>query len=285
MAEREQQLGIERESLLEQIEEMLETPMVVLGVVWLALLVVDLVWGLRPLLAGFMTLIWGIFVFDFLLRFWLAPRKLVFLRRNWLAAISLALPAFRAFRVIQAIRVARAGVRGARLISIVGSTSRGMGALQRSMRRHGFGYVVALTGLVTLVGGAGMYAFEGALVVHGGLASYGEALWWTAMIMTTLGSQYAPQTVEGRLLTLLLAVYAFAVFGYFTAALASYLVGRDAENPEAELAGAQEIAALRADIAALRAELNSVNRLDERQETGNNHLPGVPSQPSKASYT
>jgi len=257
MEEREQ-LMEERQGLLEQVEGMLETPLIVLGFVWLALLIVDLVWGLQPLLAGLMTLIWIIFILDFALRLVLAPSKPGFLRRNWLTAISLILPAFRTLRVIRTLGVVRASLRGARLVSIVGSMNRGMNALRRSMGRHGFGYVVALTSLVTLVGAAGMYAFENQDVVQSGLVSYGEALWWTAMTMTTLGSEYLAQTVEGRILSLMLAVYAFAVFGYVTAALASYLVGRDAESPEAEVAGAQDIRALRDEVAALRAEISAL---------------------------
>ena len=35
--------------------------------------------------------------------------------------------------------------------------------------------------------------------------------------MTTLGSEYWPKSTEGRLLCFLLAVYAFAVWGYITA--------------------------------------------------------------------
>jgi voltage-gated potassium channel len=42
-----------------------------------------------------------------------------------------------------------------------------------------------------------------------------------------MGSDYWPQTPEGRLLCLLLAIYAFAVFGYVTAAIAAYFVDRD----------------------------------------------------------
>jgi len=42
----------------------------------------------------------------------------------------------------------------------------------------------------------------------GGPYSCGEALWWTAMIMTTMGSQYWPQTIEGRMLCVFLALYA-----------------------------------------------------------------------------
>ena len=57
-----------------------------------------------------------------------------------------------------------------------------------------------------------MYDFE-----RPGLRSYWDAVWWTAMIMTTIGSDYWPKTTEGRLLALLLSVYAFSIFGYITA--------------------------------------------------------------------
>jgi voltage-gated potassium channel len=258
-------LSQEREGLLEQVEAILEGPLIVLGFAWLALLIIDLVRGLTPLLAGLMTVIWIIFILDFAVRLLLAPSKGLFLRRNWLTAISLAIPALRGLRIVRTLTVVRAGLRGARLVSIVSSVNRGMGSLRRSMGRHGFGYVMALTAIVTLVGAAGMYAFEGLSGEPGGLATYGESLWWTAMVMTTLGSGYSPQTVEGRLLTLLLALYAFAVFGYVTAALASFLVGRDAENPDAEVAGAKELRELRAEIAALREELQ---RHPERPREG-----------------
>jgi hypothetical protein len=52
------------------------------------------------------------------------------------------------------------------------------------------------------------------------------------MLLTTMGSDYWPRTPEGRLLCLLLAIYAFAVFGYVTAAIAAYFVGQDrSEGP------------------------------------------------------
>jgi voltage-gated potassium channel len=126
-----------------------------------------------------------------------------------------------------------------------------MRALRASMGRRGFGYVLVLTAVVTLVGSAGMQAFEGTT----GLANYGEALWWTAMLMTTIGSEFWPVTAEGRLLAFLLSVYGLAVFGYLTATLATYFVGREAESDEAEIAGARSVEALHAEILALRAEL------------------------------
>ncbi len=45
------------------------------------------------------------------------------------------------------------------------------------------------------------------------------------------------------------------VFGYVTAALATYFIGRDADSDEGEVAGAKAIARLQAEIAGLRADL------------------------------
>jgi voltage-gated potassium channel len=236
--------------------------MVVLGLAWLALLVVELVWGLTPLLEAAGTLIWGIFVLDFAARLTIAPQKLAFLRRNWLTALSLLVPALRLLRFARVVRLLRAArtARGLRLLRVISSLNRGMRALGASMGRRGFGYVVALTAIVTLAGAAGMYAFESDPQEGGGLTDYGAALWWTAMVMTTLGSEYWPRTAEGRVLCLLLALYAFAVFGYVTATLATFFVGRDAEHEEGDLASARSIELLRAEIAALRAEVQALAR-------------------------
>lgn len=46
----------------------------------------------------------------------------------------------------------------------------------------------------------------------------------------------------------------FTIFGYVTATLATFFVGRDDENTEAELAGAKELAVLREELIALREE-------------------------------
>ena len=95
-----------------------------------------------------------------------------------------------------------------------------------------------------------MYAFE--KDVQGGFADYGTALWWTSMILTTMGSEYWPKTLEGRLLCIILALYAFAVFGYVTATIATYFIGRDAEDSRARGAEYGQIESLREEIRKLR---------------------------------
>lgn len=242
---------------LKKLENTVETPMLVLGIAWLALLIVEFILGQRPWIERASEAIWVVFVVDFVIKLAIAPRRDVFLRKNWLTLLSLALPALRVFRLLRAARLARIaqGGRHLRLLRVVTSFNRGMRALQRSLGRKGFGYVAILTVVVNLLGAAGMLAFEREVADPGGIHDYGSSLWWTAM-----GSQYWPQTSEGRMLALLLALYGFAVFGYITATVASFFVGQEekeekpAPAPASEVT-ASELQALRREIEALRAEI------------------------------
>ena len=229
--------------------------MIILGFVWVGLLVVELAYGLSPLLANVFNVVWGIFILDFAVRLAVAKDRLRYLRSNWVTAISLMIPAFRILRVVRVLRLAPV-VRGVRLIRLLTSFNRSMRALGRTMGQRGFGYVVALTLIVIFAGAAGMYAFEREAPEHEGFTRYGDALWWTAMIITTLGSQYWPVTVAGRILCLFLALYAFAVFGYITAVLASHFVGRDAGTKPSQ-PSMKAMDDLRKEIAALREDVRS----------------------------
>ncbi len=261
----QQLLNDERRLLLQKIEDGLEMPLLVLGVAWLGLLGAELIWNVESVwLEVAVWTIWTVFAIDFSIKFVLAPNKIAYLKNNWLNAISLAVPALRIFRfarVFRLFRVARAA-RGFRLVRLLGSLNNGMAALGDVMGRRGVGYVVLLTVIVTFAGAAGMLAFENR-ASGGGLDGYGQAIWWTAMLMTTYGAGYEPQTIEGRVLAFFLALYAFTVFGYVTATLATFFIGRDAENPDAELPSAKMINELRDEIAGLRAELRGQQEQDE----------------------
>lgn len=244
----------ERWAALRELDEWLRAPMLLLSLAWLLLVIVELVRGTSHLLESFGLAIWIAFIAEFALRFTLAPEKGTFLRRNWLTTIALVVPALRLLRGFAILRAARA-LRGFRLVRVVGTANRGMNALRRTLRRRQFGYVLALTLVVLLLGAAGMLSFEPASEVDGGFTSYGHAVWWTGMLIASIGSDFWPVTVEGRLLSALLSLYGLAVFGYVTAAFASFFVGRDAHAPDGEVAGSKEIAELRTEIRRLREAL------------------------------
>jgi len=247
-------LDRERYKLAARIGRALAAPMTVLGFIWLILLVLDFTSGLSPALRGVSYAIWGLFVAQFLLEFFITSNKLAYLRRNWITAIALVVPAFRVFSVFGALRALRA-IRGLRLVRVVGSANRGMRALGSVMGRRGFGYVTSLSLIVGVAGASGMYAFEHG-VAGSTITSFSSALWWTAMTLTTMGSDYFPKTAQGRLLCFLLALYGFAVFGYVTATIASFFVARDADTSEGDIAGARQLERLEREIAALNEKID-----------------------------
>jgi voltage-gated potassium channel len=238
-----------------QLQSWLDPLMLWLSIAWLAVVVVQLLDPhSNPVLEGIATVLWIVFILDFVARFTLAPGKRTFLKHNWLVLIALVVPALRVFRIFAVFRAAGA-LRGIQLVRIVGTANRGMNALRHSLARRQFGYVGGMTLLVVTLGAAGMLYFEPAKEVGGGFKSYADALWWTVMLLTTIGSQYWPQTGEGRILAVLMSIYGLAVFGYITAVLASFFIGRDAEEPSAPIAGADDLKKLRGEIAALRKVL------------------------------
>lgn len=246
--ERQRRVDDERQLLLEQIVCVMRTPMTILSFVWIALITTNLVWGLPYLARLISDAIWVLFGLEFLVELVVAPDNTAYLKKHWLTALSLFLPAFGVLRLVGAIRVARLFVASGSLslLSVLTAINRGMQAARRVMGHRKTGYVVVLTVIVVLLGAAGMYHFENPAALHaqgdgsvarsgGGLQSYAAAVWWTAMIMTTIGSSYFPVTAGGRTLCFFLALYAISVFGYLTAVVASYFVGRDRRG-EAESA-------------------------------------------------
>jgi voltage-gated potassium channel len=225
-------------------------------IVWFVLLVVDFTSGLSPALQTLSYTIWGVFILQFVLEFLIAPKKLKYLRRHWITAIALLVPAVRVLVVFRALR-ALAVFRGLRLVRVLGSANRGMRSLGSVMGRRGFKYASSLSLLVAVAGASGMLSFERG-VPGSTIGSFASALWWTAMTLTTMGSDYFPKTAEGRVLCFLLALYGFAVFGYVTATIASYFVARDADKPQGEIAGARQLARLEQEIAALHAKLDQL---------------------------
>ncbi len=247
----ENKLSSERRRLLFTIDRILEAPMIILGFLWLILLVVELVRGLNPFLEFVSLAIWVIFIIDFIIKFILAPVKLEYLKKNWLTAVSLVIPALRVFRVFRLARLLR-GLRGVRLVRIVSSLNRGMRSLGKAMKRRAIGYVILLIAIVTFAGAAGMYALERP---NPGFNTYGMALWWTAMRVITAGNEFNPVTTEGRGLALIIAIFGYTIFGYVTATFASFFIGRDAEEKDGPVPGKEDLDKLRREIIALRSIL------------------------------
>lgn len=244
----------ERFALLHNLEKTLSGPLSILGIVWFFVVIATFVWGNRPWLQQFSYAIWAIFVIDFVIRLAIAPKKLRFLKNNVILAVSLAMPALAVLRVLRLFAIFPSWQ--AALVQLLGSVNRSMSVLGATMQRRGFFYALLLTAVVTVAGAAGMYRFEQPATPNApGINSYPYALWWTAMVMTTLGSDYFPHTAPGRILCFLLSVFAFSIFGYITAAVSSYFINKDADDKRSPVAGEEQIQQVLREIASLREEL------------------------------
>ncbi len=250
-----EEIRSERMEIVHQLEHWLEIPMLVLSLIWLTLFIVEMTQGIGPFLEIVGNVIWIIFGIEYLVRFFLAPEKFAYIKSSWLTLLALALPALRIFRLFRAFSLLRAAraARGLRLVRLLTSLNRGMKALGSTFSRRGFGYVLFLTLVVVFVGAAGMYNFEKDL--EGGFVNYADALWWTAMLITSIGSDYFPRSGEGRMLCLILSLYGFAVFGYVTATLATFFIQRDSET--ASERGEPCFLDLQTELKELRSEIRS----------------------------
>lgn len=248
---------------------MIEWILTALAIVFLALLVVQYTvdlsaaWSRRITVAQFA--IWAIFVIDFFVRLTLAQSKVDFLRHNWFSALTLLLPALRAFRAVQIVAI----LRSTQAVEFVPVANRGMRAMRATIARLAPIYIGALTIAILVLSAVGMLVIERS-AAHPNIRTFSDALWWSAATITTVGSELYPVTDEGRALAVLVMVYGLAFAGYIAATLVTLLIGRQD--------GGDQLAALRDEIAALRRTISSEQRrqgvpMESGRATGNEALP------------
>lgn len=264
----------QRHQLQVRIHRWMEVPLAVLAIIMVVLLVIDLSNIASPKMEHRVqqaeTLIWAVFLVDFVLEFALAPSKQRYIRRNWITAISVLLPAFGVLRIVRAVQL----LRGLSLLRILAVFNRGARALGHVAKRGQLGYVAALTAVVILTGSAAVFYFE-----HNDSASeiksFGDALWWSAALVTTINVGLEPSTLEGRTLGFLMRIFALGVTGYITAIIAGYILGFRNQSGFTEEDRA-EMQRLRQEVASLQATLASQHRSAE------NGLLEVETIPSRA---
>lgn len=87
-------------------------------------------------------------------------------------------------------------------------------------------YVLGIVALVILTSATGFYAAE--IGTNQNLDSYGDALWWAIVTVTTIGyGDIFPVTVAGRLVGAFLMFAGIGALGVFTASIAAYLIKFD----------------------------------------------------------
>lgn len=223
--------------------------MLVLSVFALALLAVQTFFSLdantRSSLRIVDTFICVIFFADFAWQLYRSHPRMAYLKWGWLDLIS-SIPMLPAFRVARLARVARIirVFRGAR------ASRHMLGVILLRRARSTFGAVVFGSVVLLLFSAIAIVNVEPSL-------SPRDAFWWCLFTLITgeYGDFY-PATTEGRVITALLMTAGVAIFGTFTASVASFFLEEDQnEDERRDTAMMVEIRTLSQEISELKQQI------------------------------
>ena len=235
-----------RMRLSHRYERITGVPLAVLGVAFLAMyawpiLDPDLSLEWRDALGIAGLAIWAVFLLDYVARLGLATSRLRFVRRNWFDLLVIVLPMVRPLRAVRAFVAVRMLGRGG----------------SRFGRRDAF---VAVAGALIAGGAIAALAMLEAerQNAEANIRTYGDSLWWAISTATTVGyGDRYPTTTEGRLVAAALMIGGVALLGVVTAGLASWFVERFGRSQRVDDDILTTLRALRAEVAALRHDLDS----------------------------
>ncbi len=125
------------------------------------------------------------------------------------------------------------------------------------LKRRRLGQLALISVLVVLIGAAVGFMLENG-APGSQIQTFGDALWWSASLVTTVASEVYPVTPGGRVLGFLLMLYAVGIFTYFIASISSLLVDLDAQRASEEptIEETDGVRLSRHELAVLRGILN-----------------------------
>jgi len=188
-------------------------PLAVLAFVYLGLYSMEVL-GDWPKLVLFdfvaiSDIIWGIFIIDFAVRFFMSPAKVQFLKSNAIELVSLVLPFFRAFRMF-------------RVVIALGFLSRVGKSLSAKINI----YVGLILPLLIYVCSLGVYEAEH-LAPGANIKQFGDAVWWAFVTIATVGyGDYYPVTLEGRIIAVFLMISGLALVSVIAVSVATMFLNR-----------------------------------------------------------
>ena len=220
-----------REELRDKLDRYLDVPLALASVVVVLLIIIQLSGEVTQPWRGRLEVLswalWSLFFLEFAAEFALAPVKRRYLRNHWLDVLVVLLPFLKFLRLARVLRATRA-LPVLRLLIFGG---RGSSSTLALLKRRRLGQLGIVSGMVVLIGASIGYLLE-VDAPGSNIQGFGDALWWSATLVTTVGSEISPSTTGGRIVAFLLMIYAVGIFSYFIGAIASVLVDTDRRATE-----------------------------------------------------
>jgi voltage-gated potassium channel len=188
--------------------------------------------------------VWIAFVVEFALKVGTARDRLTTLKESWFdLVIILVSPPFGVPDVLQGARGLRALrlLRLLRLVRGVAVAMIGLRTAKRSLKSHGFHYVLMVALVATALGAAGIYIVERDYTIK----TPADAVWWSIVTVTAVGyGDVTPVSGEGRLIALGLMFVGVGVISVFTGSITSTFIGeghqQETRNVDKRIAALEE---------------------------------------------
>lgn len=211
--------------------ERLDPAMAWLGVLFALLVGYELAVDLSPAAARALEIagwtIWAVFLAEFAVKVWLAPRRRRFLRRNWIQAVALLVPTLRLLRFLRLVRLGRA-LPGARVLS---SSYRGVGSA-RALFGSRLGYLGAIGVVVTVAAAQLAFLFERD-VSEPAFDSFGDAILWASAVVLALQGDPVPASTGGRIVMLAGFAFGLVLIASLAGTVGAFLIEGRRERPGA----------------------------------------------------
>lgn len=173
-----------------------------------------------------------IFLAEYLIKLWIAPRKFYFIRNNIIDLLAI-LPILRVFRLGRAVRLLRL-LRLLRLMRVgVILQQRLNGLSEELQRRTAENMIIFIYLLFSLVfGTVGVMVFEKGN--NPGFQTLGDGLWWCVVTLTTVGyGDISPKTTGGKFVAVIIMFIGLSFYALLTGLLSTIIIER-AKQREAQ---------------------------------------------------
>jgi voltage-gated potassium channel len=184
--------------------------------------------------------VWLIFVIDYVVRLSLASQRGQWFSKHLFDLVIVVLPALRPLRLLRLVT----------LLHVLNRTAGG--AVRSQVLTFAIGSTVILLYIAAL-------AVLEAERSEGAITTFGEALWWAIVTITTVGyGDYAPVTFMGRSVAVGLMIGGVVLVGVIVGTLSSWIVERvDASALDAQNQQQEELSLVRQEIAELKTLLEA----------------------------
>ena len=200
----------------DRFAEAVDTPMLVITILWLPVLIIPLVTPVHGDVAASLEAVdftvWALFALEYIVKFALAPDRWHYVKTHILELIVVVVPFLRPLRVVVGL---------GRVAVVFAETVR----RAKSILTHKGLHFVVLTVAVLVFVCAGLVTVAQRHAKGANIHDFGQGLWWAIVTVTTVGyGDRYPVTPFGQGIAVFLMLVGIGLLGALTATIASYFV-------------------------------------------------------------